>query len=101
RMQGKRVYHCPLDAAADAALAAAFAELTENACAASETLTVLGRELVVPRVAGNVAWFTFEELCARPLSAVDYLAIAERYAAVIVAGIPRLDPRQHNEAPRF
>jgi len=40
-------------------------------------------------------------LCARPLAAADYLAIAERYAAVIVDGIPRLSPRQRNEAQRF
>ena len=55
----------------------------------------------MPRVAGNVAWFRFEELCSRPLAAADYLAIAERYAAVIVEGIPRLDPRRRNEAQRF
>ena len=55
----------------------------------------------MPRAAGNVAWFRFEELCSRPLAAADYLAIAERYAAVIVEGIPRLDPRRRNEAQRF
>jgi cell division protein ZapE len=55
----------------------------------------------VPRVAGNVAWFTFGELCTQPLSAVDYLALAERFGAVIVEGIPRLGPRQRNEAQRF
>ena len=101
RLTGKRVYHTPLDAAAEHALRAHFAELTDDAPTASETLTVLGRELVVPRVAGNVAWFRFEELCSRPLAAADYLAIAERYAAVIVEGIPRLDPRRRNEAQRF
>src|SRR5205085_2391099 len=42
-----------------------------------------------------------DELCARPLAAADYLAIAERFAAVIVEGIPRLEPRQRNEAQRF
>ncbi len=101
RLTGKRVYHTPLDAASERALEAHFAELTDGAPTASETLTVLGRELVVPRVAGNVAWFRFEELCSRPLAAADYLAIAERYAAVIVEGIPRLDPRRCNEAQRF
>ena len=40
-------------------------------------------------------------MCSRPLAAADYLAIAERFAAVIVEGIPRLDPRQRNEAQRF
>src|SRR3954469_23740047 len=101
RLTGKQMYHTPLDAASEHALRAHFAELTDNAPSASETLTVLGRELVVPHVAGNVAWFRFEELCSRPLAAADYLAIAERYAAVIVEGIPRLDPRRRNEAQRF
>ena len=101
RLVGKPVYHTPLDAAAHRALEAHFAELTEGAPAASETLTVLGRELVVPRSAENIAWFRFDELCARPLAAADYLAIAERFAAVIVEGIPRLDPRRRNEAQRF
>jgi len=101
RLTGKQMYHTPLDAASEHALRAHFAELTDGAPTTSETLTVLGRELVVPRVAGNVAWFRFEELCSRPLAAADYLAIAERYAAVIVDGIPRLDPRRRNEAQRF
>ena len=101
RLMGKRVYHWPLDAASHGALAAAFAELTENATGASETLSVMGRTLVAPRAAGNVAWFGFEELCARPLAAADYLALAERFAALIVEGIPRLDRRRRNEAQRF
>jgi cell division protein ZapE len=101
RMIGQKIYHWPLDRAAHAALVAAFAELTEGAPGASEILTILKRELVVPRAAHNVAWFPFDELCARPLAAADYLAIAERYAAVIVEGIPRLEPRQRNEAQRF
>ena len=100
-MMGKPVYHTPLDAAAHRALAAAFADLTENAPAASETLIVMKRELIVPRAAHNVAWFGFDELCNRPLSAVDYLALAERYAALILEGIPRLSPQRRNEAQRF
>jgi cell division protein ZapE len=101
RLMGKRVYHTPLDMAAGCALAAHFAELTDGAPHRSETLTVLGRDVIVPRAAGNVAWFGFEELCSRPLSVADYLALVERYAAIIVEGIPRLDPRRRNEAQRF
>jgi cell division protein ZapE len=101
RMRGKRVYHWPNDDAARAALEAAFADLTDHAAATSVTLTVMARPLVVPRVGRNVAWFSFEELCARPLAAADYLAIAERFAAIIVEGIPRLSPQQRNEAQRF
>ena len=101
RMRGRKVYHWPNDATAHAALASAFADLTDGAEVRSETLTVLGRPLVAPRVGRNVAWFSFEELCARPLAAADYLALAERYAAIVVDGIPRLSPRERNEAQRF
>ncbi|MGC2413595.1 MAG: cell division protein ZapE [Stellaceae bacterium] len=101
RMTGKPVYHLPLDDAAHRALETAFAELTDDLPGQSETLIVKARALVVPRAARNVAWFQFEELCARPLAAADYLAIAERFAVVILEGIPRLTPRQRNEARRF
>jgi cell division protein ZapE len=101
RLLGRRVYHCPLDAAAHEALVETFAELTEAAPAAPETLTVLGRALIAPRASRNVAWFLFAELCDRPLAAADYLALAERYAVLVVEGIPRLDPTRRNEAQRF
>ena len=37
----------------------------------------------------------------RPLAAADYLALAERFDAVIVEDIPVLAPEQRNEARRF
>jgi cell division protein ZapE len=101
RMQGRRVYYFPLDAAAECALEEAFAELTDNALGESETLIVMARPLVVPRAARNVACFDFEALCARPLAAADYLALTDRFGALILSGIPRLEPRQRNEAQRL
>ena len=101
RMVGKPTYFHPLDDAARRALADAFAALTEGLPVGSETLTVMARPLIVPRLAGNDARFTFEELCAQPHSAVDYLALAERFAAILVEGIPRLPPTRRNEAQRF
>jgi len=101
RMRGRKTYFAPLGPETRNALAAVFAEMTEGLPTHAETLAVLGRELVAPRVAGNVAWFGFEELCARPLAAADYLALAERFAAIVLEGIPRLGPRQRNEAQRL
>ena len=101
RLHGKPVYHHPLGETAHDALQHAFAELTDGSSGASATLTVKGRPLVIPRAARGVAWFAFEDLCANPLGAADYLAIAERFPAVIVEGIPRLSPQQRNEARRF
>jgi cell division protein ZapE len=101
RLQGKRVYYHPLDEAAHQGLAAVFAELSDGAVGAPTSLVVKARPLAVPRAARNLAWFGFEDLCVKPLSAADYLAIAERFAAVIVEGIPRLGAERRDEARRF
>jgi cell division protein ZapE len=101
RLHGKPVYHHPLDEAARSALEHAFAELTDGAPGGSTILTVKGRRLVVPRTARGAAWFAFDDLCANPLGAADYLAIAERFAAVIIEAIPRLASDQRDQARRF
>ncbi len=101
RLKGMTVYHTPLGAAATAALAAAFAELTCGVVAHPETLRLTGRRLEVSRAAVGVACFGFAELCQRPLGAADYLAIAQEFHTVILDGVPRLGPKQRNEAKRF
>ncbi len=101
RIRGKRVYHFPLGEMAHRELDATFAELSDGASGARTSLIVKGRTLVVPRAARNLAWFGFADLCAQPLGAADYLAIAERFAAIIVEGIPRLGPDERNAARRF
>ena len=101
RLVGRRVYHTPLDEAAHQELEASFAELSDSEPARCISLTVKGRPLVVPRAARNVAWFGFADLCAKPLAAADYIAIARRFAAVIIEDIPRLGAEQRNEARRF
>jgi len=101
RLVGKPVYHYPLGTAAHEALARTFAELTDGAPGESLALTVKGRSLSVPRTARGAAWFSFADLCAKPLAAADYLAVAERFAAVIVENIPRLAPDDRNMARRF
>ncbi|MGE5146888.1 MAG: cell division protein ZapE [Candidatus Eiseniibacteriota bacterium] len=101
RLKGMTVYHVPPGPAADAALDAAFAELTDGAKGALATLSVQGRTLVVPRAARGVARFDFAALCGAALGAADYLALATHYHTLILAGIPRLPSDRRDEARRF
>jgi predicted ATPase len=48
----------------------------------------MGRLLHVPRAAGRACLFHFDELCGQPVAAADYLALAERFDAVALQGIP-------------
>ena len=101
RLRGAKVYHWPLGRAASQALADTFRDLTDGAEPGPERLTVQGRAVEVARAAKGVAWFQFEELCARPLGAADYLAIATRFHTVLIDGVPKLDADRRNEAKRF
>jgi cell division protein ZapE len=102
RLAGRRVWWRPPDGAAERALARYFGELAEGAPTAPVALTVAGgRELVVRRAAGRVAWFQAEELLDRPLGAQDFLAIAQRFDAVLISGLKPLRAAQRNEARRL
>jgi cell division protein ZapE len=100
QLMAEPVYYAPLGPAADEAIARAWRRLTANAAPQTVSLDVNGRALAVECAAG-VARFTFDELCARPLGAADYLEIAERFHTVMVEQIPRLSPAKREEAARF
>jgi cell division protein ZapE len=101
RFQGRQTYFTPADDGAYRALERAFADLTDNASAASGTLLVQGRFIVVPRAAKKVAWFSFEELCMQPHGPADYLALCAAYHTFILEGIPELGRERRNEAKRL
>jgi len=94
------VYLVPDDAAADRAMDEAWAALADGG-AVSETVTVKGRKVTVPRAAGRAARFSFADLCDAPLGARDYLAIAERFDTVFIDHVPVLDQTRRNPAKRF
>ena len=100
RMRGMQVYYAPADRAAQAALAGCFAELANGRPAETEHVEIKGRTLEIP-AADGVAMTDFDFLCAQPLGPADYLAIADRYHALILENIPIMPPRLRNEARRF
>jgi cell division protein ZapE len=101
RLRDITVYVSPLGAMAEEKLADAFARLTDDARGEPRILRTQGRDVIVPRWADGVGWFSFADLCAQPLGAADYIAIAEHCHTVIVSDIPRLTSERRNEAMRF
>jgi cell division protein ZapE len=93
-------YYTPLNAAADAALRAAYARIAEIADE-DPHLRVEGREIRCLRRAGGIVWFDFATLCGGPRSQNDYLEIASRFHTVVLSGIPAMSAAQSSEARRF
>jgi cell division protein ZapE len=101
KLGGVPVWYVPADAAADAALNAAWQELTSGANGSAVELAVQGRKLLVPHAAMGVARFSFHELCGQPLGAADYLKIAHEFHTLVLDHIPVMDFDRRNEAKRF
>lgn len=100
RASGAQVYFTPHDAAAKAGLAAAWSQQADGP-GAEHRLRVMGRDVVLPRMQGRVAWAGFTDLCDRPLGPGDYLAIADALDTLILEDIPELSRAKANEAKRF
>ena len=101
RIKDMRLYFHPLGGPAARHMTESFARLTGGAQPRPYHLTVQERRLDVPRQAEGVAWFDFDELCARPLGAADYLAIATHFNTVLIDCVPTLSPDHRDQARRF
>ncbi|MBZ9823290.1 cell division protein ZapE [Mesorhizobium sp. CA4] len=101
KLNRQSVYVTPDDAAAERALDEAWKAMTHGQPTGEVTLTLKGRQLVVPRAAGDAARFSFADLCEKPLGARDYLAIAGRFSTVFIDHVPVLGEGKRNEAKRF
>ena len=100
-LRGAPVYHAPLDAAARAATDAAWARASLGAEAGPDALMVGERSVPLPLTAGGALRAGFGDLCGRALGPADYLALAERFAVVVLDGVPVMTPEDRNEAARF
>ena len=100
-LRGLRCWHVPADAAARAALDAAFAEFSSGAAPEPRRLMVSGRRVRIPCAAGTVARFDFAELCEAPAGPGDYLAIATHFHALVVDNIPLLGDERRDATRRF
>jgi cell division protein ZapE len=99
-LQQVESYHVPLDAQADAALAAAFDAMRAGPDD-DPKLTIEGRTIAARRRAGSVAWFDFATLCDGPRSQRDYLVLACRFSVLLLSGIPRMTADMGDRARRF
>ena len=101
KLAGRQLYFTPSDRNAEIEMRAVFERLTGEPRGQPLDIEIKGRKLHVPEATHGVARFTFEDLCVKPLGALDYLAICHAFHTVMVSGIPRLSPMRRDEARRF
>jgi cell division protein ZapE len=101
KVRSMPVWLTPLDGETDARIEAAWHGATEGKKAQAEQIDRKGRFITAPKAVGNMARFSFADLCAAPLGASDYLAIVERYKTIFIEHIPVLVEQKQSESKRF
>ncbi len=100
RLASQPTYFTPINAEARAAIQSVWADLT-GGDTEELVLSVNGRKVVLPAYRNGIGRASFYELCAKPLGAADYLAIADAVKVLVVDNIPCLSRSNFNEAKRF
>eukprot|EP00933_Yihiella_yeosuensis_P050176 TRINITY_DN47938_c0_g1_i1.p1 TRINITY_DN47938_c0_g1~~TRINITY_DN47938_c0_g1_i1.p1 ORF type:complete len:593 (+),score=127.47 TRINITY_DN47938_c0_g1_i1:41-1819(+) len=80
-----------------------FSKIAQGKVINGAQIEAQGRKIPVPRCAeaSNVGWFTFADLCDKPLGAADYLAVGTAFHTVFMADIPKLTLQERDQVRRF
>ncbi|XP_066902446.1 putative ATPase N2B isoform X2 [Halyomorpha halys] len=73
----------------------------ENDIIRPRTLNIMGRNVTFNKTCGQVIDSTFDELCARPLGASDYLQLSQAFHTVLIRDVPELSLKLRSETRRF
>lgn len=76
------------------ALQTVFERLSEAEPGTCEPLMIGNRQIQVVRRSRDVIWCRFADLCAQPLSAMDFMGLCDRFSAILLDGIPSLSGEQ-------
>ncbi|WP_455477029.1 cell division protein ZapE [Bartonella sp. B41] len=95
------VYMTPLGIEANERMDQAWKRVLQGQKEVSDEISVKGRFIRVPRSGMGCARFDYQDLCVKPLSASEYLALGERYHTIFVDNVPVMDDTCRNEVKRF
>lgn len=71
-------------------LAQVFTQLCADSKAVSTRIVVNHHRFVPLRHCPRAVWFSFAELCDKPRSPMDYVALCDRFAAILISEVPAL-----------
>jgi cell division protein ZapE len=101
QLEGARFFLGPGAGRTDEVVAPEFERLSGGQGEPHARVRIAGRTIRAKRVATDVAWFEFRELCEGPRSVADYIEIARCYHTVFLSGVPELDGAADDAARRF
>ncbi|MGV8843394.1 MAG: cell division protein ZapE [Pseudomonas sp.] len=71
-----------------------FDQLAVNQSTSTEPVALGQRSIAVQQQAETVMWCRFADLCQQPFSAMDFMLLCDRFAAIVLSEVPGLSGRQ-------
>ncbi|CAD5108409.1 cell division protein ZapE [Zestomonas carbonaria] len=71
-----------------------FQRLTAGQQVVTEPIELGHRAIAVVRRGEDVVWCRFADLCLQPLAALDFIALCDRFSAILLSEVPNLSARQ-------
>lgn len=75
-------------------LAQSFSQLSAGRTSSDQPLQLGHRQLGVIRHSERVVWCRFADLCEQPLAALDFIALCDRFSAILLSQVPNLSSPQ-------
>jgi cell division protein ZapE len=76
------------------ALDEVFQALTAGQPASTEPVSVGHRQLNVVQASESVLWCRYADLCEQPFAAMDFIALCDRYTAILLSEVPNLSAQK-------
>ncbi|MFP6851283.1 MAG: cell division protein ZapE [Pseudomonas sp.] len=71
-----------------------FSELAAGKPSSDQPLSVGTRTVAIVRSCADVLWCRFTDLCDQPLAAQDFIALCDRFRAILLSEVPNLSSAQ-------
>jgi len=99
-LERSKIYHHPLDPAAEINLAQSFDRMA-GGCELAPELEINGRMMRARKRGDGVIWFDFEVLCEQARSSSDYIEISRSFNTVFISGLPVMSESNADATRRF
>jgi cell division protein ZapE len=76
------------------ALEAVFKSLAADETVSEEPVAVGHRTLNVVQASESVLWCRYSDLCEQPFAAMDFIALCDRYRAILLSEVPNLSAQK-------
>jgi cell division protein ZapE len=99
--QQTQYYWSPLTTAAQAQLEKIFIHFSKGETPTTAPLVLYAREIRIQKMAGEVVWFDFLDICDVPRNKDDYLAIVKKFRTVLISHVAPITAHENNLARSF